>query len=1050
MQRPKKFHFLSSVAPIAFPASMLAAAAFVGATPALADTTVSGSTLTPLLTSSAGNVTVSDTGSIRVNSGTAVTVDSSSNVTLSSAGTLTMGGVSGNAAIVVNPGVTTTITNGGTISVPEDYTPATLGNSTVVSGSVSQLSNRYGIHLLSGGTTAATITNSGTITLEGNTSGGIVADSDLTGSITNTGTITVKGDNSVGVKTGNVTGSLTIGGTVAVTGSGAQALVVNGNVSGAVTINGALSQAVSYTADDATTQVLSPTAISTGAAAAQISGNVAGGVIVTIASSTNNVTQTTGSIQSYGTSPALLVGGTGATTIGPVVATTGTYSVAIDGTVGATAYYSGLNARGVVLGGQGGTVALSNGIGVSGTVTATTVNSDATAILINQGVTATSLYNQGTIRATSSEVSNGNLYGIRDLSGSLTTINNTGYITVSGASTGTVAAIDVSANTTGVTINQSLTSANATNQATDKASSTYNVETATVYTGITGDIYTGSGNDTINIQSGKVTGNAYLGAGNNAVILADDAKWIGNVDFGTGSGSLTMGGNSRFTGQAQYNDQVGTLTINDSAIFRGTIAGGSQLGVVVNGGAFNATSAVSTTVHSLTVNSGGSLGVYINGTTGTASHLTTDAATFNSGSKIGVTISSFTKAEGNYNVLSAGTLTGASNVTSQTLTLPILFNGTITADGNDVYVNIARKTAAQLGLTSPQAAAYDAIIANAANYTDLQGSLLQMTTTSELQSQFNGLLPDYAGGGFDFVTRGSRQAAQHISDDSSLFTISNTGVWLEPMVFHATKHDTDSIGYSLTGGGVTLGLERTTAIGNVGVYFDWTTGNVKNNNDQSMHVSNIEFNAFWRKAFGRLYTFARVGYGRSSYRITRTFTGAVDSTAISYSATGNWKGNMLAASGGLSYEMPLSETFKVRPKVSIDAYRLKENGYQETGTDAIILLVDGRKSTAVNATTTLGFSWSGGASSYEGRPFTLEADFGRRNHVAGDLGSTTATFGSGSSFTLTPQNLQSAWVGSVGILQGGLDYTWKISAGAEKPQNGGLAYSLRASISIAL
>ena len=168
MQRPKKFHFLSSVAPIAFPASVLAAAAFVGATPALADTTVSGSTLTPLLTSSAGNVTVSDTGSIRVNSGTAVTVDSSNTVTLSSAGTLTMGGVSGNAAILVNPGVTTTITNGGTISVPEDYTPATLGNSTVVSGSVSQLSNRYGIHLLSGGTTAATITNSGTITLEGN------------------------------------------------------------------------------------------------------------------------------------------------------------------------------------------------------------------------------------------------------------------------------------------------------------------------------------------------------------------------------------------------------------------------------------------------------------------------------------------------------------------------------------------------------------------------------------------------------------------------------------------------------------------------------------------------------------------------------------------------------------------------------------------------------------------------------------------------------------------------------------------------------------------
>jgi len=375
MQRLPKIRFLSSAAPLAIPAALL-----VGVAPALADTTISTSTVNALNTAVAGNVTVSSGGAIKLPGGTAVTVDSSSNVNVNSGGSLTVAGVSNSAGIAANAGVTTTITNGGTIAVTEDYTPPVLGNSSVVNGPLSQLTNRYGIHVLPGAVTNATISNTGTITVEGNNSAGIAVDSDLAGSITNTGTINVKGDNSIGVKTGNVNGNLAIGGTVAVIGNGAQAVVVGGNVAGAVKIDGAMTQAVSYTADDGTTQTLSPTAISTGKAAVQVSGNVTGGVIVTVASTTNNVTETTGSIQSYGTSPALLVGGAGNTTIGPVVATSGTYSVAIDGSVSATAYYSGLNAFGVVVGGQGGTVNLANGVGVHGTVTATTVNGDATAI----------------------------------------------------------------------------------------------------------------------------------------------------------------------------------------------------------------------------------------------------------------------------------------------------------------------------------------------------------------------------------------------------------------------------------------------------------------------------------------------------------------------------------------------------------------------------------------------------------------------------------------------------------------------------------------------
>lgn len=1046
MQRLPKIRFLSTVAPLAIPAALMA-----GATPALADTTVSTSTLAALNTSTAGNVTVASGGAIKLanSSATAVTVDSSKTVNVNSGGSLTLSGFSNSAGVAVNSGVTTTITNAGTIALTEDYTPPVLGNSSVVNGSLSQLSNRYGIHVLSGSATSATISNSGTISVEGNNSGGIVVDSDLTGSITNTGTISVKGDNAVGVGVGNVTGNLNIGGTVAVIGSGAQAVVVGGNVTGTVKIDGAMSQAVSYTADDATTQTLSPTALSTGKAAVQVSGNVTGGVIVTVASSSGSTTETTGSIQSYGTSPALLIGGTSNTTIGSVTATTGTYSVAIDGSVGASAYYSGLNAYGVVIGGQGGTVTLSNGIGVYGTVSATTVNGDASAILINQGVTATSLYNEGTIKATASGVASGNLYGIYDKSGTLTTVNNTGFITISGASTGRTAAIDLSNNTSGVTIKQYLNSTDAASQKTDKAASGYNVDTATAYTAITGDIYTGSGNDTVDIESGKVTGNAYLGAGNDSVILADDSKWVGNIDFGTGTASMAMSANSRFTGQLILNDQLATLTLADSAIWKGTISGGSQLNVTVNGGSFGANSIGTTTINSLTVNSGGTLSVYLD-STGTASKLVANTVTFASGAKIGVSVSSFLSATTPQTIVSAGTLNGGSNVTTSSLTLPVLYSGAITQSGNNLVLTLTRKTAAQLGLTSPQTAAYDAIIGNATNFANLQSSLLQVTDTATLKSQFNQLLPDYAGGGFDFITRGSRQAALHVADDSSVFTISKSGLWLEPLYFRASKHDGDSIGYSLSGGGVSVGLERTTAIGNVGAYLDWTSGTVKNHNQQSLGVNNIELNAFWRKAFGNLYTFARVGYGKSSFKLDRTFSGVVDSADITYTAHGGWKGHSLSATGGFTYDFNLSDTFKIKPKASIEYYRLKENGYQETGTDAIILLVRDRTSTAVNATTTLGFSWSRGPSSYEGRPFTVEADLGRRSHLSGDLGQTTAIFGSGQQFTLTPENQQSAWIGSVGILQGGLDYTWKISAGAEKPTNGGIAANVRASLSIAL
>ena len=581
MLRLRHDRYLSTTAARAVIAAALVPATLAVAAPAMADTTVSTTSTTPLATSTAGNVTIASGGNLKVATGPAVTVDSANTVTVASGGTITAGEGDNATGIFIAP-VTTTISNSGTIIVTQTYSVPDADGNAIADGPLATVSNRYGIHLGSGGTLTGSVSNSGTINLDGLDSAAIALDSTVAGSFTNTGTVTVIGDRSVGIRTGAVTGDVTVGGTVQVAGQGAQVLTVGGDIGGALKINGALRQATGITTDGGTSLTLPRSALQSGAAAVEVSGNVAKGILVYAPSSSTATDQSTGSIIAYGNGAGLLVGGATDTTIGGGTTNLGTYSLGIDGSVTASAFYSANNAYGVVIGGQGGNVTLTNGIGVGGTISATTVDSSAVALLINAGSTVTTLTNDGTIKAVISSPGIGESYAVRDLSGTLTTVNNTGDITVTGSSEDKLAAIDLSANTSGVTIKQSLNATDAASQTTDKAATGYNVDSATVYTSIVGNIYTGSGNDTLDIQSGKVTGTSFLGAGDDTVKLADDAKYVGNIDFGTGTGTLAMTGNARLTGNVIANDQLTTVTLADGARWLGSVTGGSQLTVNVH------------------------------------------------------------------------------------------------------------------------------------------------------------------------------------------------------------------------------------------------------------------------------------------------------------------------------------------------------------------------------------------------------------------------------------------------------------------------------------
>lgn len=1057
MIRLRRSTFLSTLAHAPVAMALLAPQA------GYANTQIDANQTTTVKTSTGGNISIGDDGSITLeNGGKAITVDSNNTVFIDDGGYIeNTGGLDGDSGITVKSGVTTTITNDGAITVTEDFTGEDDDNNSIADGEIASASNRYGIHVESGATTSGSIESTGSISVDGLNSGGIVVDSDFVGDISNSGTIKVIGDNSVGISTQGVTGDVTVEGTVAVVGRGSQAVVLNGDIDGTFRIQGTVSQAASFTTDDSTSLTLSRDDLRNGKATVQVKGDVTGGILLDAVpynlddndtdeddDGTTDSSEVTGSISSVGSSPALLVGGSDAITIGTVEGRDGTFSLAIDGGISASSVYSRTDAYAVVIGGQGGTVNMSGGIGVSGTVTATTVDQKAVGILINQGSTVPSLSNSGTIKATISSPGEGAAYAIQDLSGTLNTINNTGFITVSGTSTDDLRAIDLSANTSGVTIKQYLNDMDADAQEEEQDDDDYDPENATVYTYILGDIHTGSGNDVLDVASGRIYGDSYLNAGNDQVLLSGDSGYEGDINFGSGTATMAISDTAYFTGNLNLSGNLGTLTLADSAIFSGTLSNAANLDVIVNGGSFGASKVATLTFDSLTVGADGTLNVYVDGATGTASKVVVNTASFASGSKISAKISSLEDAAGSYTILTAGTLEGSPSFDSTTTELPVLFNGEVSVEGESLVLDISRKTATELGLTAPQAAAYDAIFAQGIAYEDLGSSLLQVDDEAALKGQFNQLLPDYAGGVFDFVTRSGRIGSRHLMDDSSLFDISNVGGWFEPIYFRGTKDETGTAGFTVKGWGISAGLERVTGIGNIGVSFIYTKGDITTGDYQKVDAGNYELGGFWRYGSGPFYAFAKASIGRVSLNSTRTFTGAVDSSDLVYSATGSWSGWTVGGQGGLSYKAQLGGGLSLKPMAKFDYYRLSEKGYTESGDEEIALTVAKRTSDVLTGTGSLTASWSAGEWSRDDRPFTVELEGGYRSRLAGKLGDTVANFEDANQFRLTADSVKSGWTTEARILAGGMDYTWQVAGGAEQIQ-GGVDYSIRASLSVA-
>ncbi|WP_379481169.1 beta strand repeat-containing protein [Novosphingobium aquiterrae] len=1056
------------------------------AAPAMAETVITAKRTTTINTSTANNgaadsIRIGSAGSIEITSGTAITVDSNNAATVE--GKIIVSNAPGGAGIVVNAGTSgdIVVATTGSITVDEPYTATDTDNDGDLDGPFAVGANRYGIRTL--GAHTGKVTQSGTILVEGNDSAGIWLGGSLTGNFTHDGKTTVIGDRAVGIRADAINGSVRLAGQVSAIGVGAVGARFTGDVSGAMVVQGAItSTGYRYTTVPADPSKLDADDLLQGGSALMIEGNVAGGIILAIpprdTSSTDNDEDRDGiedskegsaSVVTYGAAPAMVVGATDhAIAIGPIAGTGTGFGLQIDGAVAGNGLYSGIAGNGLVIGGRGGAVTIAGGIGISGTVSAASNGASATAVRIGSGASVPEVRNSGTVSSsgggTATSVSSavlieagasvatvrnsgaikasasgaaGTAVAIADRTGQVALIENSGTISATGAQadSGRNIAIDLSANTAGATIRQTVVAA------------------GIAAPSITGDVLLGSGDDLFDIADGSVTGIVTLGSGNDRLTLGGDATLGGKVLFGAGNDTLTLAGTSAVTAIADFaGGGTDSLTIANSARFAGTMVNAGQLAVTMTGGSLELVKP--TTIGSLTTASGSTLLVILDKDVGEGTAITVNGiATIASGTNIKVQLADVANAEGRYTFLTAGTLVGGTGLVTNTDLVPFIYKAALAtnAPSNQLAIDIARKSATELGLNQSESAAWNAAYAAIGGDAELGKVFLNTRDGEVFRTNLDQMLPDHAGGTFRAISLGARSMGRQIADPVGPIKLDgNLQVNLGLSVWGTSKDKSDSIAYDIKGMGGLLGAECQTGLGYFGADLTWLWSQTYNGLgvDNTVKSNTYMIGAHWRVKSGGFQAFARGGIGIVRFDSERAFSGATATSQVRRTTSSKWNGTLTTFGAGASIEGG-GRYFYFRPSVGIDYVRLSEDGHTETGGGTgLNLTIDKRSGSelAAEGGLVLGIDFSG-----TGRDdsdwIRVEVEGGRREILSGKLAATTAKFGSGTPFILLADQSRSGWYSRLRALGGTSDYQFGGEVGAEDA-NGQTAYSIRGTLRI--
>jgi len=716
-----------------------------------------------------------------------------------------------------------------------------------------------------------------------------------------------------------------------------------------------------------------------------------------------DASETTASITSLGGAPALLVGSTTqAVNLGAVGTGDAAYGLINRGSITASGLYSGFESRAVQLGVTGGqAVNVAGGVRNEGGVSSTAVDANATGLWIGSGVTAPAIVNTGAIQAVASGkqtqsatgiligaganvgslTNTGNLVAsfggnqgsavvIRDQSGTLTQLNNAGSIigsltpntTDTNPVTGTVTAIDLSANTSGVTLRQYGIPAAAGSTAvdTDKDGVPDANEPA-----IVGAIKLGSGADTLNIENGVVNG---------------------DIDFGAGADRLNISGGAVVTGAIKNGDNL--LDIN---IGKGTL---------------NATQVGAVNISSLNVGAEGSLLVNLDPANDRAGGFNVSGnATLATGSTLGVRFSSLLDGPERFDIITTGSLNvGQINQSQLTDNSPYLYvvEAGVNQAANTVYVDARRRTAAEANLIPVEASAYDAVYAALGSNETVRNLFLSQTTRDGFIDAYEQMLPDHSGGPLMSLSAGVDAVTRALTGRNAVAAPGETSAWVQEINFYADKDKTDSYGFRSEGFGVAGGVEKGTGLGAVGISAAFTSSDIKDPESEAEEVLSanlLELGLYWRAQGQYWTTWARAAGGYASFSADRSLV----ASGVYLNNKSDWHGWTAAVAGGASYERNFGR-LNIRPELYGEYFRLSEGARSESGGgDGFDLDIDSRDSHIFSAVAAMNIGYGFGRNGWI-RP---ELRVGYRQNISVDAGETIARFASGGpDFILSPDAIE--------------------------------------------
>jgi hypothetical protein len=1041
---------------------------------AFAETVINTARTTPIATATAttggtaDDVKVEAAGSIKPTSGTGPLILLNSNNKVSNAGSLATVGLDNTTGILIQGGTTGSVTNTGTISLTEDYTPTDDDKDAAgaakpdgdLDGPFAKGANRYGIRLTGPGVFTGDISaNAGSaITIEGNNSAGISLESGLVGNLVNNGSIAVTGDNAYGVRAaGPVTGKVTINGSTNVLGVNATGVAIDGAVSGAFVVQGSVTATgYRYTTRPSTPElraVLDADDLLQGGSAVRVTANVGGGVLLDAPPAVLDSTKTdedgdgvadasegTASLTSFGSAPTLLIGSdTQAVTIGAVGTGDNAYGLISKGGVIANGVYDGRSATAIQLGGASGTqtTTLAGGLRLDSNTSATAYEANATGVQLKAGATAPTLWNKGAIAAVSVSEGvfdargvaidagstlttlrnagsiaatvggeKGTAYGVIDNSGTLATIENTGRITASVVATddatdtddtdtdpsnetitGKAVAIDVSKNTSGVTLTQA-----GVNDGDDGKDGVADTDTDgdgvddADEPSISGAIRFGSGADTFNLQNGTV---------------------VGDVSFGAGADALNISGGGVLLG-----------ALRDS---------GADLAVNVASGTLGLTNAETINVTSLNVGATSRIIFTVdpaaNNGAGANTHISASGAVnIASGAQLGLRLTSLLTAPTSYTVITGGSLTAGTISDDLLGATPYLYVAKSRTDANNVYLDVTRRTAAQIGMNQSQTSAYDAVFGALGQNKSIADSFLARNTKDGFLDLYNQMLPDQ-GEGFFAALQNANQAISAATgyrpDPGDRY--GPDSLWIQEINTLVRRDTADTLGSDTQAFGFVGGYE---AMGDAGGALGLTLAYISvEEHDIAAKVGEettgnfVQLGAYWRRALGGWRVNLGGGGGYGWYEGNRVFnTGDTDGDGQADVALENeakWNGMTFNLFAGTAYEAKFGRYF-VRPEGRLDYLYLREGKRVEK-------LVSARAEGVTTTNTGDGFNQtrfkrtSDSLTADAGVAFG--ADFGRnvwwrpevrvgyRKALAGQLGDTVAQFNNGGTpFTMAAMN----------------------------------------------